>query len=558
MKAALEATLVVAACAVLYLAGTADVPFYTRGEPREGLVVREMLRSGAWLVPARPAGEPARKPPLYYWAAAAALTALPTQPERALRLPSALLGSAAVLGTWATARAACGPAAALPAALIVATSFEWVRAATSARVDMTLAASLAALLAGWTLALVRGQRGWLALAVAGAVCGTLAKGPVALVLPALAAFVLRLAGRDAGAQRLLRPALVVGLAAGIAGVWYAAALARTGSAFLDVVARENWLRFVDPEEAGTGHAHAAGYLVPLGLVGLLPWTPLFPLVLAPLGAGRPPERLWAAWVVTGLVFFSLAAAKRSVYLLPLYPALALLAGAGAAAPPPDGRLARAARAGAALYAPVLLALAAVAGAFAAGLDPGALARPWLRPVDAAGAATLAAAAHRAASPLALLALVTAATAPLVARAARRARWRALVVTVAGLAVLWIAAFDTLLHPTIARARSMRAFLQTAVPPEGPLFALFPPDPGLRFYAPPSLAPWPVRGAERGGHLLLWEDERERLRDGRGHELAVLATSEATQPGRGHLLLVAAPRGPLVAVKKPREPRSPPE
>src|SRR5438876_5858439 len=36
-------------------------------------------------------------------------------------------------------------------------------------------------------------------------------------------------------------------------------------------------------------------------------------------------------VATGVVFFSLAAAKRSVYLLPLHPAVALLLGAGVAA-----------------------------------------------------------------------------------------------------------------------------------------------------------------------------------------------------------------------------------
>src|SRR5437870_6710904 len=291
--------------------------------PREGLVVREMLRSGEWLVPARPEGELARKPPLYYWAAAAALGALPERPEMALRLPSAVLGTGAVLGTWATARAVWGAAAGLPAALVLATTFEWTRAAMSARVDMALAAALTAALAGWTLALARGTRGATVLAALGAALGTLAKGPVALVLPGLAAAGLRIAGREV---RPLRVVPVLGTAAVLAGLWYAAAFAREGSAFLDVVARENWLRFVDPEGAATGHAHAALYLVPLGLVGLLPWTPLLPLALAPLRERPRPGAavLAAAWVGTGVVFFSLAAAKRSVYPLPLHPAVALL------------------------------------------------------------------------------------------------------------------------------------------------------------------------------------------------------------------------------------------
>ena len=64
MKPAREALLLSAACALAYFTGTADIPFYTRGEPREGLVVHHMVESGDWLVPARSEDEPARKPPL--------------------------------------------------------------------------------------------------------------------------------------------------------------------------------------------------------------------------------------------------------------------------------------------------------------------------------------------------------------------------------------------------------------------------------------------------------------------------------------------------------------
>src|SRR5207244_2639094 len=103
---------------------------------------------------------------------------------------------------------------------------------------------------------------------------------------------------------------------------------------------------------------------PLGLVGLLPWTPLLPLALVPL-RDRPRSAaaaLAAAWVATGVVFFSLAAAKRSVYLLPLHPGVALLLGAGVAAPPAHGRLERLASLGALLFAPAGLGLAALGGA----------------------------------------------------------------------------------------------------------------------------------------------------------------------------------------------------
>jgi 4-amino-4-deoxy-L-arabinose transferase-like glycosyltransferase len=126
-----EALALVLVCSIAYGTGLGDIAFYTRGEPREGLVVREMLQGGNWLVPQRPEGEVARKPPLYYWLAAPAVRALPSSPELALRLPSAIAATAAVLGTWAVAGVVAGAEAALPAALVLATSFEWMRAATT-------------------------------------------------------------------------------------------------------------------------------------------------------------------------------------------------------------------------------------------------------------------------------------------------------------------------------------------------------------------------------------------------------------------------------------------
>src|SRR5439155_795156 len=170
-----------------------------------------------------------------------------------------------------------------------------------------------------------------------------------------------------------------------------------------------------------------------------------------------------------------------------------------------------------LFAPAALGLAALAGALVLGFDPVAFVRPWLRPDDAAGAATLAAAARAATPWLVLLALVTAAATPLVARAAARAEWRRIVLAVAALFALWSASFNTLLHPAIARERSLKGFfaeVARSVPPGTPLYALYPPDPGLRFYAPPTLREWPHRGAAAGAALLLWEDEWQRLRDGR--------------------------------------------
>jgi 4-amino-4-deoxy-L-arabinose transferase-like glycosyltransferase len=542
-----ELLLLAMVCLLTYGSGLGDVAFYTRGEPREGLVVREMLRSGAWAVPRRPEGEVARKPPLYYWLAAPIVRALPDAPELALRLPSAIVATGAVLITWSAARTVAGPAAGVPAALVLATSFEWMRAATSARVDMALAASLTLVLAAWLVMLAGGGRGWLPTAIAGACLATLAKGPVGLAVPVLAAAAFAVWRRDrtlAGRLGLVR---VVGIGALVAGAWYLVAFAEQGRAFLDVVLKENVVRFIDTDDARTGHAHGLGYLPLLGLVGFLPWVPLLPLAV-PVRRDDAPRTFAVVWATVVLVFFSLANAKRSVYLLPAFPALAIGIGAGIASDdrPIVRRLA-------AVYAPAVVALGMLALALAAGFDPSVVLVRWLREDDAYGARAVAAAARHAHALLVTLGCVTIAAGVVIERCRRAGALPALVVSVAILTAAWTAAFDTAIHPVISRTRSLRAFMTAVdrlVPPRAALHTAFPADPGLRFYAPRPLVPFELDGGTAPRWALVWEDEWRRLRDPNGAALTVLEVSEARQGRHGSLALVLTPAGALHRVRMP--------
>jgi 4-amino-4-deoxy-L-arabinose transferase-like glycosyltransferase len=542
-----HALVVLLVCLVTYGAGLGDVAFYTRGEPREGLVVREMLRTGAWLVPARPEGEVARKPPLYYWLAAPALALRGHAPELALRLPSAVTATAAVAGTWAATGALAGPTAAIASALVLATAFEWTRAAIGARVDMTLAAALTLVLLSWLLVLVGRNRRWLLGATAGAALATLAKGPVGLVLPALAAVAFAAWRRDRTALVRLGLVRVLGVAALVAGAWYLVAFATQGRAFLDVVVKENLLRFVDTEDARTGHAHGFFYLPIVGLVGLLPWVPLLPLA-APARRDEPTT-FAAVWALAVLVFFSLANAKRSVYLLPAFPAIAFLVGTSVAA----GRTERA-RGLALLYLPALLVVGAIALAFGMGVDPGRLLHGWLRADDAHGATAIAAATGTARPLVVAVALATIAAAVAVEQARRAAAWPRLVGIVAAAMIVWTALFDVVVHPAIARTRSLREFMTQVdrlTPHDASLATSFPADPGLRFYAPrPLVRLTDTSDATR--HALVWEDEWRRLRDENGEALRTLAVSDARQARRGPLALVVVPAGRLRRVTPPAE------
>src|SRR5438046_10377355 len=71
---------------------------YEGGEAREGLVVREMVRTGDWILPLWNGSVVPSKPPLFHWlaASAAALTGAGVT-EHTLRAPSIVLGGLGVL-----------------------------------------------------------------------------------------------------------------------------------------------------------------------------------------------------------------------------------------------------------------------------------------------------------------------------------------------------------------------------------------------------------------------------------------------------------------------------
>jgi len=161
------------------------------------------------------------------------------------------------------------------------------------------------------------------------------------------------------------------------GAWYAAAAARGGRAFVTIVVNENLVRAVGESHFALGHRHSVGYLIGSLAAGLLPWTVLLPSVAVALWRARRTLDRWdprlfsSLWLLAVFAPFAVAPSKRSVYLLPLYPALALLLGWWARELVRGGLQVRWLHAGLAAVAWVLAAalglLAVLAGAQAVGL-----------------------------------------------------------------------------------------------------------------------------------------------------------------------------------------------
>ncbi|HVM97394.1 MAG TPA: glycosyltransferase family 39 protein, partial [Candidatus Acidoferrales bacterium] len=232
------ALMLVVAWALLTAWGLGDTPFHTKGEPREGLVVWEMTHGGGWILPKRNGTELPSKPPLFHWLGAFVSVVHGTTDEWSIRFPSAVLSLAGILAAFAAGASLRNATTGLFAGLILMTSFEWARAATNARVDMTLTVGLEASFLSLLFFWRSRSPGWLIPLYVGIAWAVLGKGPVGIALPGLTTILLIALSWNGEAFRnhqysaivdwgslrqmkLLRGAVIV---VALAGTWYVLAL----------------------------------------------------------------------------------------------------------------------------------------------------------------------------------------------------------------------------------------------------------------------------------------------------------------------------------------------
>lgn len=310
--------------------------FYSRGEPREALVAQSMLRSGNWVLGQGYGGAVPSKPPFTHWVAALASLPFGEVSEFTARLPSALAYIALGVYLFLFLEGRTGVKHAFLSAFLLLTCAEWARAGMTARVDAVLSALLSIALFELYRWHERKLAGIPFIPIVLLAAATLTKGPVALVLPA-AIFGGYLLISGVGIASAVRAGLAAFVPAFlIAAIWYVAAYLERGDAFASKVGYENVLRFLSSTE-DEPHKHSIPYLVVTLLLGFMPWTLLFVVPvfsrirkLSGFKLKRIKGNNLTTFLLLGiaafLVFFSIPASKRSVYLLPIYPNLAVLAG----------------------------------------------------------------------------------------------------------------------------------------------------------------------------------------------------------------------------------------
>jgi 4-amino-4-deoxy-L-arabinose transferase-like glycosyltransferase len=373
--AAILAITLVIAVLTLHRLGAGDV--CTGNEAVEGVFVQQMVEHDHLLFPVENGNIPMYKPPLFHWTAVAIdrLAGIRKVTAANLRLPAALYAIGGALLTMVFAYQIFGLDVAILAGLSLAASYQYISQGRFGRVDMALcffeSLSLFAFL--WWLprdaamsdrdARFESNLSALYLMAVALGLGVLAKGPVGAILPGLAILIFMFVERR-GRQILamLDPGAII-LGAAIASSWYIACYFGGRFAFLNrQLDTENVGRFF-----GSLGAMAPWYYLKPVLLNSAPLSILVPIaavyaLLSPLlssqsgtsapnptsppGRGREAHRaagegasspttpnsdrtrsavrLFAIFYFATVVFFSIAAYKRRSYLLPVWPATAVI------------------------------------------------------------------------------------------------------------------------------------------------------------------------------------------------------------------------------------------
>jgi len=322
---------------VAVVAWFAPLDFRHLQHPDEGRyaeIAREMATTGDWITPRLNDLKYFEKPPLQYWLGALTFDVFGVN-EWTARLPTAIAGLLAVVAVGFTGARLAGRDAGAYAALALLGCVWHVGLSHLLSLDGLLAFWMTVALCAFLLAqrdgLGRAQaRNAMLACYAALAAATLTKGLVAPAVAGAALVLYTLVTRDTGPWRRLHPVAGVVVFLLVAAPWFVLVSARNPEFARFFFIHEHFERFLTETHNRTGEWW---YFVPWFVLGLMPWLLVW-LVALPRAIVRAPRNangfswarfclVWAAFII---VFFSLSGSKLPSYILPMFPALALVIG----------------------------------------------------------------------------------------------------------------------------------------------------------------------------------------------------------------------------------------
>ena len=319
-------------CAALYLPGLASLPAMDRDESRFMQASRQMAQTGdtvriRFLDEARN-----KKPAGIHWMQAASVKLLSTPESTALwpyRLPSVLGATAAALFAFALGLLFLDRRGAFLAAALLASSFVLVVEAHTAKTDAALLGSIVAAqyalariyldgrdgrVSGWRIAVLF----WVALAV-----GILIKGPVPVAVVFLTLLALLATDRQARFWRGLRPPVGLALLLLIAAPWYLAIILADDTFVREAGGRDFLGKLISAQEqhGAPPGAYAVILIVAFAPASLFVWQALR---WSWTWRREAAVRFCLCWILPFWLVLELTPTKLPHYILPTFPALALL------------------------------------------------------------------------------------------------------------------------------------------------------------------------------------------------------------------------------------------
>jgi 4-amino-4-deoxy-L-arabinose transferase-like glycosyltransferase len=320
-----------------FLPGQSKIPPIDRDEARFAQATKQMVDTGDYIDIRFQNDVRYKKPVGIYWMQAAALHAAEFVAQRDMntriyvyRIPSVIGAVGAVLATLWVAAMFVSRRAAILAAIMMAASIMLGVEARLAKTDAMLLFAVVlcmGVLARAYLPRPDGERGnpalpfvfWIALAI-----GVLLKGPLILMFIGLPVATLIAIDRSASWLKALRPLIGIPLFLLLVLPWFAAILMRTGSIFFSDSLGDDMLSKVYSGQEG--HGAPPGYFVVLFFLTFWPASLLAGMAVPGVWREKweTPVKFLLAWLVPAWIVFEVVITKLPHYVLPLYPAIAIL------------------------------------------------------------------------------------------------------------------------------------------------------------------------------------------------------------------------------------------
>lgn len=325
-----DVLLLVALGLAIFLPGLGSRDLWNPDEPRYAEVAREMMASGQYLVPHLNGEIYREKPPLRFWTICLAAFVTGELDEMAVRLPAALEATATLVLVFLLGLKLFDRRTAWLSAAVFVSTLKILWQGRVGQIDMLLIFLV-------TLGMYFFVRGWseqrplfYRLFFVATGLATIAKGPAGFLPPLLAISAFLLLTRQREELKRFRPFLGIGIWLLTVLCWLGPATLVGGWSYFErLLVDQNVRRFADPWH----HFQPWYYYLKVLPADFFPWLPLLPAALVPAWRGLEGKKregvlLCLAWVAVTIVFFSLSPAKRTVYILTMYPGLALVVGHG--------------------------------------------------------------------------------------------------------------------------------------------------------------------------------------------------------------------------------------